>query len=389
MNIFNQDFINDSYQFLKSLQFFEKVRENEFVVFENIFTKYAKEQIFFSIKNLYEKSNKIKKNGGEAKISLFGASLSIWKEENNSLFKDGMINLKDLKFDQILKNTSPSPLPQAKEATLLSANKYDSLFDKLIHKKQEEDKQAEELKKRTENAKSAYEREELNEYFRMCKEDPRIKKQINLEKGNFFSQLSQFEEDLSKYFLVESQRKDQFIPIKNKDFEMSFKIETGNTVTVRFSKELEMNIIPLLSLLYETAFYPKWFPFCSHSDMLVQPGKAKKLVYMVSSLPVISDRDFLIYGFGVNRLKENNSILMLVRSIDETSNIFQEQFKKKESKKYVRAFIKIFGFEMQILSPTKIKVTGLMNSDPKISFIPQGLVNTIAKQVMKIILFKK
>lgn len=45
-------------------------------------------------------------------------------------------------------------------------------------------------------------------------------------------------------------------------------------------------------------------------------NKACKIVYGYTKLPVISDREFFILGEGIDRMEENNTIVIISRTID-------------------------------------------------------------------------
>ena len=262
-------------------------------------------------------------------------------------------------------------------------NKYASVVERLFKKRQEDESREKEFADKCSYVMNMYERESLFNFITEVTLDPKIAQRIYKEKGDLMRKTVEFEKEIMDYFLRDSNNKQEFTKMSNKEFELYSKIEKDNKgLTILFEKEIEINIVHLLSLLYEVEFYTKWFPFCSYSNCSLQPGKAKKVCHMVSSFPVISDRDFLIYGFGVNRLKENNTMLILCKSILEDNKIFQEQFLKKANKKNVRGEIHIFGFEMRVINKNKVHLKGLVNIDPKLDFIPQWLVNKISQQVI-------
>lgn len=328
-------------------------------------------EIFLFNKSLIEKANH-KKESSKPKYSVYKLK-NLYAEK----LKIGMSQL--IKSDQeFITDSRPE---ESKE------NKYASLVEKLFKKKQDDDQKEKEFQEKCKNILNLYEREKLFEFLKEIKVDPKIAEKIFSEKNEHiknFKDLSEFENEIMTYFLNNVYNKNDFTKINNKEFELFYKIEKhNNSLTILFEKEMNINVIHLLSLIYEVEFYPKWFPFCSHSNCISQQGKAKKVVHMVSNFPVISDRDFLVYGFGVNRLKENNSILLLVRSILEDNKVFHDYFLKRQNKKYVRAEIAIFGFEINIINKNRVLLKGLANTDPKIDFLPQWLINKVSQQVRR------
>jgi len=99
---------------------------------------------------------------------------------------------------------------------------------------------------------------------------------------------------------------------------------------------------------------------------------------MLIGIPIITDRDFLLYGFGVNLIKEENAMIILVRSIDD-EDVFKDVY--YQDKKCVRGIIKIFGWRIQIINRNKVLIKGLVHADVKINFIPQSWINTFSKEV--------
>jgi hypothetical protein len=188
-----------------------------------------------------------------------------------------------------------------------------------------------------------------------------------------------FEEKVISFFHKEINDKDGYTKIKDSKFNFSTRI-MDKTLTMRFEKEIEVNLLHLVSIIYEVNYYCKWYPFCKVSTTVNQPGKAKKCVYMIVEIPIIKDRDFFVYGFGINRLREDGTVLILCRGIDEESGIFQKEFKKVKNDKYVRGQILMFGFEIKVIGKGKVVVRGLCNIDPKISFIPKSIINLVSEK---------
>ncbi len=358
-----------------SINFFSKNEENKFSIFANVYTKYSKEIVYDQIKEIYIYNKEHDKKNSENKIdTLRKPKFSVYKLKNMYVEKlKNMTNL--LKLDE--GEGANTKYEESKD------NKYASVVEKLFKKRQEDESKEKEFADKCSYLMNMYEKECLFNFISEVTLDPKIAQRIYKEKGDLMRQTVEFEKEVLDYFLSESNKKQEYTKINNKDFELYAKIEKDNKgLTILFEKEIEINIVHLLSLIYEVEFYTKWFPFCTASNCTLQTGKAKKICHMVSSFPVISNRDFLIYGFGVNRLKENNTMLILCKSILEDNKVFQDQFLKNANKKYVRGDINIFGFEMKVINKNKVLLKGLNNIDPKLDFIPQWLVNKISQQVI-------
>ncbi len=223
---------------------------------------------------------------------------------------------------------------------------------------------------------------ELLTIYNILRNENQNIKSLFLQQNDIKPSLFDFEEYSFNYFKSLISDANSYTKISCKEFDLSYKV-VNKILHLKIGKELNANFIDLISLIYENSFYPLWFPFSKSADLISQSDKSKKVIYMVSNFPVISNRDFLVYGFGINSLKEKGSIFLLVRSIEENSNVFEDIFKNKQNKKYVRAEIKVFGFEIKVLGKNKIRIDGLINCDPKINFIPSFIMNQVIKQFAK------
>jgi hypothetical protein len=324
---------------LDSIRFFQADNDN---IFDNnkIFAQYEHETIFRQIKELYEKTTKKKTKQG-ALAKLFGAKTVL--------------------------NTIQNEIP----------NSYTGMLEAFLNQRVEEEKKQKEIEKEFQDLLSLFESEQHKEVLKIINSNQIMREKLFNSKNK---KVILHEEKMLEFFDREVNNITGFTKMNNKFFDLSYKVTEKNQLIMKFEKELDINFINFLSLIYETGMYTKWFPFCSHSEVLHQPGKAKKVIYMSSSVPLISDRDFLVYGFGVSRIKENRTIVLCVQSIDEDSGVFEECVQKKKNKKMVRASIHIFAYEIKIINRNKIYLKGLMNVDPKISFIPQSLINMVTKK---------
>jgi hypothetical protein len=340
MNIFNEDFITDSYLFLESIKYFKD--DNEQMFNNKYLRQYKNELIFLQIKELHDKIGRRKVKQDKSK-QLLGTHL----------------------------------LAKIVNTDKKGNNMYTNLLEDFLNQRMEEEKRQKEIEKEYNHLLDYYNTEQLTEVLRVIYSNTIQKEKLFRNKDE---KVIMFEESVMNYLGQELAAGSGFTDCSNKNFTMSYKVTKDNSITLKFEKELDVNFINFLSLVYETACYPKWFPFMVHSELSHQPGKAKKVVYMQSNIPIISNRDFLIYGFGVNKIKENRTLLVCVKSIEEHTGVFEECFNKKKNSKFVRALIHIFGYEIKIINKNKIYLRGLLNTDPKISFFPQGLINTFAKK---------
>ena len=224
-----------------------------------------------------------------------------------------------------------------------------------------------------------YENEELFGFLNIINNNKIVKEKILEQKDENFKKLLIFEENMIDFFIKEINDTEGYKKISGSKLDISTKW-INKVITLKFIKEVELDIISFISMIYEIDYYKHWNSFVTISETLKQPGKAKKCGYFVVNLPIIYCRDFLIYGFGINRIKENGTILLLCRGIDEECGLFKEQFKNTINKKYVRGNLLMFGAEIKILGEKKVLLRGLVNADLKLLFpIPEFTINLTIK----------
>ena len=331
-NFLNESYIDDSYIFIINLP-------------EEIKRKYSKDPIFKIIPELYKNNHNLEKE---------------------------ILNLKKIK-------SSEENIEKNREEYTEKNKEYLKMITSFLKEKEEREKEEKEFEKKINITLMKYNKEELFNFFQSINSDIILKEKILNLKSESYKNLLKFEENVINFFIKEVNLKEGYEKVNNSTLNFATRI-IGNTITLRFEKEIEVNLIHLLSLIYEVNYYKKWYPYCHISETLNQPGKAKKCVYMIVEIPIIKNRDFLVYGFGINRLRENGTILILCRGINKDSNIFQREFNQKNTNKFVRGDIIIFGFEIKVFDMNHCLVRGLCNIDPKINFIPQSIINMVSKK---------
>ncbi len=126
---------------------------------------------------------------------------------------------------------------------------------------------------------------------------------------------------------------------------MQLRKEVDKTLTIRFCAEMnDMNIFNLLTLFYETDLYPLWFPHCKKATLVHKYHKAKKLVYSRIGMPgLMSDREQVMIGMGVNRLDVNGCLYVISRSVHHLTHM-QGVEVPALTKGKVPLDVKYFGF---------------------------------------------
>lgn len=109
-------------------------------------------------------------------------------------------------------------------------------------------------------------------------------------------------------------------------------------------------------------------------------------MYSTANLPFINNRDFCSYGFAVNRTKENRTILVCCRSVDNEKDAFINNY-IEVTEKIVRGDIKMFNFEILLKSKNKIRIRSVICIDVKLGFLPQSIIDYGNKEVFIHLLF--
>lgn len=102
---------------------------------------------------------------------------------------------------------------------------------------------------------------------------------------------------------------------------IKYKAEKGESVGLKFEMEIDIPIMNLLALIYEVDLYPNWFPFLKKGVQLKLVHRAAKIAYTEMSFPPpVSNREGYFLGCGYDRLQENGSIFLTVKTIHDVSN---------------------------------------------------------------------
>lgn len=81
------------------------------------------------------------------------------------------------------------------------------------------------------------------------------------------------------------------------------KVEKLKSISLRFETVLDIPLFNLLSLFYETDLFPKIIPFCEDSTPIAQLSRARKMFHMVYNAPILSKRDAIMLGYGIDKLE--------------------------------------------------------------------------------------
>lgn len=419
-------FVADSFKFLDSIKYFDKAQsisnlydENNniylydlrLLLIKDIYINYIKNidinnnvMLSFEYKqdNIIKKKNNIRKKGQNLKLlkkhlidniinnnEQFNTAINLNKciNEKNTLINinedkqnktcnknitntDCNINIKDISYDKLLVDNKTKEL-------LIKLNKYESIANfvgifKLL-------KSNPDIKKIYYDFKTI---DSLNIFDKnkMAFVNPN-KKQIFIEtQEKMFNEFKSILEENDNNFKIKT--------IKN--IKILSKKDSQNRIVLKFEIKMNCNIINFLKLIYSIEYMDKWFPMMKSSKLLNYPGFCQLFGYSVSGIPLLSNRDYIMYGFGSNNIEDDNCLYILVKSVELLDKeIFNEIDKNNIEhinnicKKNVRAELTFFGFKVDIINiqTNEIKVTSVIAVDPKIAFISQSILNIFLEKI--------
>jgi len=161
---------------------------------------------------------------------------------------------------------------------------------------------------------------------------------------------------------------------------------------------IPVDMFSVLSMLYEIDMYKNWVPRMSKSSIIQEYPhlKYRFLAYFKFDLfwPIISDRDMVCYGFGIDLLEEERAILVAIHSIDDNESLRQhmkehgrdvndETTKDGEeahddtvlSSKLTKISCPMAGFYIKYLSEHQTEIRMIGQVDLNMNFMPSWLMN--------------
>lgn len=132
--------------------------------------------------------------------------------------------------------------------------------------------------------------------------------------------------------------------------------EDGYITSKFFVEKVDIPFFNLVCILYETDLYHLWFPFNKAAGDFHSFSETRKLAWTEFNYPFpFKNRFANLYGFGINRVKTNDSIVLAVKSCDwdvkkkEVIPEFHGVKNPELSKKHVRMVTHYYGFEMKVV----------------------------------------
>lgn len=146
-----------------------------------------------------------------------------------------------------------------------------------------------------------------------------------------------------------------------------------------------VDIFSTIAVIRETDLYSVWVPFCNRSLMLQESGHVDVAAYMNVAFPLLQ-RDAVIQAFGINACYETRAILLLGKTVDESTLTSSVNVPKARGWNADRLEMRGFRALIEPITRTKARVCIVANIDPKCP-IPRSLLNFGIKKVAGILLY--
>lgn len=185
-------------------------------------------------------------------------------------------------------------------------------------------------------------------------------------------------------------------------YQTFYRNEDGNPIhSIKIKGVLNVPLFNLAAVINEIDLYVDWVPFLKESRETVELSKYRRGVYSLFALPwPLSNRDMVVYGYGVDMLAEQSQLMIVIRSIGAgyggdgeglAGGIHAERLvaaSPAEDASAVRMDFKIAGFLLSPVTATSTHLTVLSNVDPRMSIVPYFLLNFVTKQLAGILIGK-
>jgi hypothetical protein len=165
-------------------------------------------------------------------------------------------------------------------------------------------------------------------------------------------------------------------------------IPNTELISLKMEAEVDVSIQIMMTLINEISLWSHWFPFIKKTSQVKRLHRGAAVYYLELGLPYpLQNRETHIYGFGVDRLQENGSVLILAESVDENQEFLQRHdVKKMANSGIVNMDIRFSGFEIIPLGENRCKLRGIANTNPKFNWLPASLLNFLFKKGMQFVL---
>lgn len=159
-----------------------------------------------------------------------------------------------------------------------------------------------------------------------------------------------------------------------------------NTHSILIEGYIRAPLLHVAALIYESDIYERLFWYVTSGRRLETEDSSplRRAAYITVFAPwPLYNRDVAVYAFAVDALDEDDCVMALTRSIDETHPLKEPVPSTSSLSRTVRADMYNSGFILYPESPGVTKARFLYNVDPHLSFVPMALVNWGARTICR------
>ncbi|CAN8068960.1 unnamed protein product [Agarophyton chilense] len=150
--------------------------------------------------------------------------------------------------------------------------------------------------------------------------------------------------------------------------------------------EIRAPLLHVAALIYEADLYERlfWYVTSARRLEIENPTPLRRAAYITVFAPwPLYNRDVAVYAFAVDALDEDDCVVVITKSIDESHPVKEKVPEPSALSRTVRADMNISGFILYPESPGVTKARFLYNVDPHLTFVPVALVNWGARTICR------
>ncbi|KAI0566495.1 START-like protein [Gracilaria domingensis] len=150
--------------------------------------------------------------------------------------------------------------------------------------------------------------------------------------------------------------------------------------------EIHAPLLNVAALIYEADLYERLFWYVTSAKRLEieNPTPLRRAAYITVFAPwPLYTRDVAVYAFAVDALDEDDCVIVLTKSIDDSHPVKEKVPAAGTLSRTVRADIHTSGFVLFPQSPGVTKARFLYNVNPHLAFVPMALVNWGARTICR------
>lgn len=145
---------------------------------------------------------------------------------------------------------------------------------------------------------------------------------------------------------------------------------------VRSEMLIDCPILNILVIFSEVQLLKTWVKILTDASCLGTPSKFRRIIQYKFDLPwPANNMDMVVSAVGIP-IPENNSVLIVLRSLDTVSSLLDIQIPRPEG---IRLTLTIGCLNLTYLGPNRTQVSLIAKSNPHLPIIPVQLINYATK----------